>query len=94
MQENEVMSEEVTEVNDTEKAAEVAADDSKNGEIAEVNPTPEAVNAANAAASTGKVSDDGQGAAFFNSSDVRAMSREQVRRNLAKILKSMESPEF
>lgn len=57
-------------------------------------PSPEEINAANAAASTGKVSDDGQGAAFFSSADVRAMSREQVRRNLPKILKSMESDEF
>ena len=57
-------------------------------------PTPEEINAANAAASTGKVSDDGQGAAFFTAADVRAMSREQVRRNLPKILKSMESDEF
>ncbi len=59
-----------------------------------VTPTPSEVNAANAALSTGKVTDDGQGAAFFTAADVRAMSREQVRRNLAKILKSMESPEF
>ncbi len=58
------------------------------------NPSPEEINAANAASSTGKISDDGQGAAFFTSSDVRAMSREQVRRNLPKILKSMESAEF
>ena len=58
------------------------------------SPSPEEVNAANAAASTGKVSDDGQGAAFFTAADVRAMSREQVRRNLDKILKSMESSEF
>ena len=57
-------------------------------------PTPAEINAANAAVSTGKVSDDGQGAAFFTSADVRAMSREQVRRNLDKILRSMESPEF
>lgn len=57
-------------------------------------PTPNEVNAANAAASTGAVRDDGQGAAFFTSADVRAMSREQVRRNLDKILKSMESEEF
>lgn len=52
------------------------------------------INAANAATSTGKISDDGQGAAFFTASDVRAMSRTQVRRNLTKILKSMESDEF
>ncbi len=58
------------------------------------NPTPEEINAANAASSTGRISDDGQGAAFFCASDVRAMSREQVRRNLPKILKSMESAEF
>ena len=57
-------------------------------------PTPEQINAANAAASTGNVSDDGQGAAFFTSADVRAMTREQVRRNLSKILKSMESDKF
>ncbi len=56
--------------------------------------SPEAVNAANAAASTGNICDDGQGAAFFTASDVRAMSREQVRRNLGKILKSMESGAF
>ncbi len=56
--------------------------------------TPDEINAANAAASTGRVTDDGQGAAFFTSADVRAMSREQVRRNLPKILKSMESREF
>ena len=56
--------------------------------------SPEAVNAANAAASTGNISDDGQGAAFFTAADVRAMSREQVRNNLAKILKSMESSAF
>lgn len=57
-------------------------------------PSPDEVNAANAAHSTGKVTDDGQGASFFTAADVRAMSREQVRRNLAKILKSMESPDF
>ena len=57
-------------------------------------PTPEEINSTNAAASTGKVSDDGQGAAFFTSADVRAMSREQVRCNLDKILKSMESSAF
>ena len=57
-------------------------------------PSPDEVNAANAALSTGKVQDDGQGASFFTAADVRAMSREQVRRNLAKILKSMESPDF
>ena len=56
--------------------------------------TPEEINAKNAAESTGKVTDDGQGAAFFTAADVRAMSREQVRRNLPKILKSMESREF
>ncbi|MBE6612032.1 MAG: hypothetical protein E7632_06035 [Ruminococcaceae bacterium] len=56
--------------------------------------TPEEINAKNAAESTGRVSDDGQGAAFFTRADVRAMSREQVRRNLPKILKSMESREF
>ena len=59
-----------------------------------VLPSPDEVNAANAALSTGKVQDDGQGASFFTAADVRAMSREQVRRNLAKILKSMESPDF
>lgn len=60
-----------------------------------VNETsPDELNAANAAASTGNVSDDGQGAAFFTAADVRAMSREQVRRNLDKILKSMESSAF
>ena len=60
-----------------------------------VNETsPDELNAAYAAASTGNVSDDGQGAAFFTAADVRAMSREQVRRNLDKILKSMESSAF
>ena len=56
--------------------------------------TPEEINAKNAAESTGKVTDDGQGAAFFTAADVRAMTREQVRRNLPKILQSMESREF
>ena len=56
--------------------------------------TAEEINAKNAAESTGKVTDDGQGAAFFTAADVRAMTREQVRRNLPKILKSMESTEF
>ena len=56
--------------------------------------TPEEINAKNAAESTGKVTDDGQGAAFFTAADVRAMTREQVRRNLPKILNSMESREF
>ncbi len=60
----------------------------------EAAPTPEQVNAANAERSTGKVVDDGMGAAFFTAADVRAMSREQVRRNLPKILKSMESDKF
>lgn len=60
----------------------------------EAVPTPEEVNAANAERSTGKVVDDGMGAAFFTAADVRAMSREQVRRNLPKILKSMESDKF
>ena len=55
---------------------------------------PDEVNAANAERSTGKVDDDGMGAAFFTAADVRAMSREQVRRNLPKILKSMESDKF
>ena len=53
--------------------------------------TGEEVNAKNAAESTGRVVDDGQGAAFFTAADVRAMSRAQVRRNLAKILISMET---
>ncbi len=57
-------------------------------------PTPEEVNLANAAASTGNITDDGQGAVFFTSNDVRAMSREQVRMNLDKILKSMEKDSF
>lgn len=57
-------------------------------------PSPEEVNAANADASTGNVVDDGQGAVFFTSADVRAMTREQVRANLDKILKSMESKDF
>ncbi len=52
------------------------------------------INARNAAMSTGNVADDGQGAAFFTAADVRAMTREQVRRNLAKIHKSMESDKF
>ena len=56
--------------------------------------TVEEINAKNAAESTGKVTDDGQGAAFFTAADVRAMTREQVRRNLPKILKSMESEGF
>lgn len=56
--------------------------------------SPEEINAANAAASTGSVTDDGQGAVFFTASDVRAMSRVQVRQNLEKIYKSMESPDF
>lgn len=56
--------------------------------------SPEEVNLANASASTGKISDDGQGAVFFTSADVRAMSREQVRMNLDKILKSMEKDSF
>ncbi len=60
----------------------------------ETTPTPDEVNAANAERSTGKVDDDGMGAAFFTAADVRAMSREQVRRNLPKILKSMESDKF
>ena len=54
----------------------------------------DALNARNASLSTGKICDDGQGAAFFTAADVRAMSREQVRANLPKILKSMESAEF
>lgn len=57
-------------------------------------PTPEEINAANAAESTGNVTDDGQGAAFFTAADVRAMSRMQVRQNLEKIIKSMESDKF
>ena len=61
---------------------------------AEASPTPDEVNAANAERSTGNVDDDGMGAAFFTAADVRAMSREQVRRNLPKILKSMESDKF
>lgn len=71
-------------------------EENKTAEVTEdaAAPTPEEINAANAAASTGNVSDDGQGAAFFTSADVRAMSREQVRRNLSKILKSMESDKF
>lgn len=56
--------------------------------------TPEEINAANAGQSTGKVTDDGQGAAFFTAADVRAMSRIQVRQNLDKIIKSMESDKF
>ena len=52
------------------------------------------INRRNAALTTGSVTDDGRGAVFFTAADVRAMSREQVRANLPKILKSMESPEF
>ncbi len=59
-----------------------------------VSASPEEINAANEIASTGNVVDDGQGAVFFTSADVRAMSRKQVRENLSKILKSMESREF
>ncbi len=81
---------------DSEKAASVSswAETVSEAEEALPHPSPDVVNAANAAHSTGKVTDDGQGAAFFTAADVRAMSREQVRRNLAKILKSMESPDF
>jgi len=57
-------------------------------------PDTSAVNAANAAASTGSVNDDRRAAAFFNAADVRAMSATQVRANLQKILRSMESPRF
>jgi hypothetical protein len=57
-------------------------------------PSPEEINEANAAASTGKVSDDGRTAPFFTIADVRAMTREQVRANLDKILLSMESDKF
>jgi len=60
----------------------------------ETIPSPDEINARNAALTTGKIGDDGQGAAFFTSADVRAMSREQVRANLKKILRSMESSEF
>ncbi len=92
-------------VPETEAAAPAVASDKAAGVSAEAvpvteveaappTPSPDVVNAANAAQSTGKVTDDGQGAAFFTAADVRAMSREQVRRNLAKILKSMESPDF
>ncbi len=63
-------------------------------EKAEPAMTPEEINASNAAMSTGAIRDDGQGAAFFTAADVRAMSREQVRRNLKKIIRSMESPDF
>ena len=56
--------------------------------------TPEEINAANAARSTGKIRDDGRAAPFFSSSDVRAMTRDQVRSNLSRILKSMESGKF
>ncbi len=57
-------------------------------------PTPEEINAVNAARSTGKIRDDGRAAPFFSSSDVRAMTRDQVRSNLSRILKSMESGKF
>lgn len=58
------------------------------------SPSPDEVNSIGARSTTGPVTDDGRGAAFFSAADVRAMSREQVRANLDKILKSMESPEF
>lgn len=54
----------------------------------------ETVNRRNAQSSTGKVTDDGRGAVFFTSADVRAMSRLEIRANLDRILKSMESPDF
>lgn len=84
-------------VAEAKTATEAVADEAIETETkttAESTPTPEEVNAANAERSTGKVDDDGMGAAFFTAADVRAMSREQVRRNLPKILKSMESDKF
>lgn len=92
------MCDEVTNANETPAVEETAAA-KESGVTTEPEqsvptPSPDEVNAANAARSTGKVDDDGQGAAFFTAADVRAMSREQVRRNLPKILKSMESDKF
>lgn len=91
------MYDEVTAVNEstvTEEATEVNEPATTETEETVSTPTPDEINAANAARSTGKIDDDGQGAAFFTAADVRAMSREQVRRNLPKILKSMESDKF
>ena len=70
--------------------------ENENVTVAAVEASPSAadVNTRNAALTTGKVTDDGRGAPFFTSADVRAMSRVQVRANLPKILKSMESPDF
>ncbi len=82
------------EVETTEETAPVPESVPEAEPTPEPVPTPEQVNAANAERSTGKVVDDGMGAAFFTAADVRAMSREQVRRNLPKILKSMESDKF
>lgn len=77
-----------------EVSAADAAGATVNEPVTEPVPTPEEVNARNAAVTTGNIGDDGQGAAFFTAADVRAMSRAQVRANLDKILKSMESAEF
>lgn len=92
------MYDEVTAVNESvaTEETEVKLDGAATAEVEEPTPTPtpDEINAANAARSTGKIDDDGQGAAFFTAADVRAMSREQVRRNLPKILKSMESDKF
>lgn len=91
------MCDEVTAVNEstvTEEATEANEPVTAEAEETVSTPTPDEINAANAARSTGKIDDDGQGAAFFTAADVRAMSREQVRRNLPKILKSMESDKF
>lgn len=60
----------------------------------ESNDNPIEINEINAATSTGRVSDDGQAAPYFSGDDVRKMSREQVRRNLDKILLSMSQSSF
>lgn len=96
MEENKIITQTIsdTQQEKTSIAEAVVEEASGNEAATEAAPAPEQINAANAAASTGNVSDDGQGAAFFTAADVRAMSREQVRRNLSKILKSMESDKF
>ncbi len=79
---------------DNSNTVDKISSEEEKSETASSSPSPEEINKANAAKSTGNVNDDGMGAAFFTSADVRAMSREQVRRNLSKILKSMESENF
>ena len=79
----------------TEASSEAEAPAVQNAnEVNAVEQNADEVNARNAALSTGKICDDGRGAAFFTSADVRAMSRSEVRANLGKILRSMESPDF